>query len=229
MVSELREKKKKKPNYFWFIHESILGNLSVTVFHSGHLPHLLKLSDQPYHRQKTLTPYHRQSPFLTPTIPSSAQGENLQVLSKHRRENLSHVPTTHVSSPAAWTSHASAWSTFRQRASTSNLAWRRLATLHLCLCHPSPANAFVGVFVSTSPLDNLSGDLRWLPLNPEPCTCLRKYSSTLPVVPHLFFFTIWYLTIADPRFFFFQPRSKAVLGLFSIQTYFILQISRYGY
>ena len=53
MVSEPREK--KKPNYFQFTRESILGNLSVTVFHSDHLSHLLKLSDQPYRRQKTLT------------------------------------------------------------------------------------------------------------------------------------------------------------------------------
>ena len=54
MVSEPREKK-KNPNYFRFIRESILGNLSVTVFLSGHLSHLLKLSDQPYRRQNTLT------------------------------------------------------------------------------------------------------------------------------------------------------------------------------
>ena len=27
----------------------------MTMFHFGHLFHLLKLSDQPYHRQKTLT------------------------------------------------------------------------------------------------------------------------------------------------------------------------------
>ena len=54
MISKPREKK-KKPNYFRFIRESIMGNLSVTVFHSDHLSHLLKLSDQPYRRQKTLT------------------------------------------------------------------------------------------------------------------------------------------------------------------------------
>ena len=51
----IRAKGEKNPNYFRFIRESILGNLSVTVFHSGHPSHLLKLSDQPYHRQKTLT------------------------------------------------------------------------------------------------------------------------------------------------------------------------------
>ena len=34
---------------------SIPGNLPVTMFHSGHLPHLLKLSGQSDHHQKTLT------------------------------------------------------------------------------------------------------------------------------------------------------------------------------
>ena len=53
MESEPREK--KKPNYFRFIRESILGNLLVIVFHSDHPSHLLKLSDQQYRRQKTLT------------------------------------------------------------------------------------------------------------------------------------------------------------------------------
>ena len=51
----IRAKGGKKPNYFRFIRESILGNLLVTVFHFGHLSHLLKLSDQPYRCQKPLT------------------------------------------------------------------------------------------------------------------------------------------------------------------------------
>ena len=50
----IRAKGKKNLNYFRFIRESILGNLSVIVFHSRHPSHLLKLFDQPYHRQKTL-------------------------------------------------------------------------------------------------------------------------------------------------------------------------------
>ena len=156
MVSKPREK--KNSNYFQFIRESIMGNLSVTVFHSGHLSHLLKLSDQPYRRQKTLiagdfsSDFFRRSPFSTPTIPSSAQGGDLQVLSKHRREILSYVPATRVSSLAAWTSRAGAWSTFRQHASTSSLAWRCLATLHLCLCHLSPSSTFFRVFLSSSAL-----------------------------------------------------------------------------
>ena len=92
MVSEPREKK-KKPNYFQFIHESILGILSVTVFHSGHLSHLLKLSDQLYRRQKNLTAgdFFRRSPFPTPTIPSGAQRGDLQLFSKRRRKNPSHA------------------------------------------------------------------------------------------------------------------------------------------
>ena len=53
MVSEPREK--KNPNYFRFIRESILGNLSVTVFHSDHPSHLLKLPINPHRRRKTLT------------------------------------------------------------------------------------------------------------------------------------------------------------------------------
>ena len=51
----IRAQGEKNPNYFRFIRESILGNLLVTVFHSGHLSHLLKLSDQPYRHKKTLT------------------------------------------------------------------------------------------------------------------------------------------------------------------------------
>ena len=88
-----------------------MGNLSMTVFHSGHLPHLLKLSGQLYRRQKTLIAgdFFRRSPFSTPTVPSGAQGGDLQVLSKHRRENLSQVPATRVSSLTAWTSRAGSW------------------------------------------------------------------------------------------------------------------------
>ena len=132
----------------------------MTVFHSGHLSHLLKLSDQPYRRQKTLTTgdfsgnLFLTKSFPTPTIPSGAQGGDLQVFSKHRREILTHAPPnafllrrpeSHV--PA----REGAWSTFRPCTSTSNLAWRRLATLHLCLCHPSPASAFFGVFCLRRP------------------------------------------------------------------------------
>ncbi|RVX18159.1 Retrovirus-related Pol polyprotein from transposon TNT 1-94 [Vitis vinifera] len=45
----------RKPNSFQFPVSSTLGNLPVTVFHSGHLPHLPILSGQSDCRQKTLT------------------------------------------------------------------------------------------------------------------------------------------------------------------------------
>ena len=47
--------------------------------------------------------------------------------------------------------HEDTWRTFRPRASTSSLTWHRLATLHLCLCHPSPASAFFWVFCLRRP------------------------------------------------------------------------------
>ena len=45
----------RKPNSFQFPVSSTSRNLPVTVFHSGHLPHLPILSDQSDCRQKTLT------------------------------------------------------------------------------------------------------------------------------------------------------------------------------
>ena len=99
---------RKNPNYFRFIRESILGNLSVTVFHSGHPSHLLKLPinriavrkpSPPATFPATFSGDFRRSPFPTPTMPSGAQGGDLQVLSKHRREILSHTPATRVFSP----------------------------------------------------------------------------------------------------------------------------------
>ena len=75
----IRAKGGKKPNYFRFIRESILGNLLVTVFHFGHLSHLLKLSNQPYRRQKTLTAVRKPSPPAT--FPVTFSGE---VLFRHQ-------------------------------------------------------------------------------------------------------------------------------------------------
>ena len=45
----------RKPNSFQFPVSSTPGNFPVTVFHSGHLPHLPILSGQLDRRQKTLT------------------------------------------------------------------------------------------------------------------------------------------------------------------------------
>ena len=129
MVSEPREK--KNPNYFRFIHESILGNLSVTVFHSGHPSHLLKLLDQPYRCQKTLTaddfsgdlfrevlfrhrPYHQ---VCNEEIFNFSQSTGGRILATRRpHTSLLRQPKSHA--PA----REGAWGTFRPRASTSSLA-----------------------------------------------------------------------------------------------------------
>ena len=64
---------------------------------------------------------------------------------------------------------------------------------------------FWGSFASAGPPNSFSGVLRLFFLNLNPCTCLGKCSSTFPVVPRLFFFSIWSLTRAILRFFLLQP------------------------
>ena len=160
MVLEPREK--KNPNYFRFIRESILGNLSVTVFHSGHLSHLLKLPINPHRRRKTLTagdfsgvvlfqhrPYHQ---VRKEEIFNFSQSTEERILAT-RRPRASLCRRLESQAPA----REGAWGTFQPRTSTCG----RLATLHLLLCHLSPKSAFFGVFfVSAGPLNRLSGDLR---------------------------------------------------------------------
>ena len=132
MVSEPREK--KKPNYFLFIRESILGNLSVTVFHSSHLPHLLKFSDQPYRRQKTLTTIRKPSSSATFQRLFSAKSfsdtDHTIKCARRRSSSLVKAPEGD-SQPRVFLlrrpkPHApareGAMSTFRPRASTFSLA-----------------------------------------------------------------------------------------------------------
>ena len=80
----------------------------------------------------------------------------------------------------------------------------------------------LGIFVSVSPPNSLPAKFRLLSLHPNPCTCLGKCSSTFLVVPRRDL-------RPSPFFGGATPQSEAVLGLSSIQTYFILQISGYGY
>ena len=121
-------KKKKNPNYFRFIRESILGNLSVTVFHSGHPSYLLKHSDQPYHRQKTLTAGDFSDDlFLTTSFSDTnhtircARRRSSTFLKApeeeyHPRASLLQRPESHA--PA----REGVWVTFRPHPSTSSLA-----------------------------------------------------------------------------------------------------------
>ncbi|RVW40738.1 Retrovirus-related Pol polyprotein from transposon RE1 [Vitis vinifera] len=78
-----------KPSFLFPV-SSTPGNLPVTVFHSGHLPHLPILSGQLDRRQKTLTAGElfrrtfRRRLFPTPTTPRGAPGGDLQLFQKHR-------------------------------------------------------------------------------------------------------------------------------------------------
>ena len=80
----------------------------------------------------------------------------------------------------------------------------------------------LGIFVSVSLQTIFPAKFQLLFLLPNPCTCLGKCSSTFLVVPRRDL-------RPSPFFGGATPQSEAVLGLSSIQTYFILQISGYGY
>ena len=113
--------RKKNPNYFQFIRESILGNLSVTVFHSDHPSHLLKLPINP----------HRRRPFPV-TFPAKSFSNTDHTIRCARRRSLTFLKAPEEESqPRASLlrrpeSHApaceGAWGIFRPRASTSSLA-----------------------------------------------------------------------------------------------------------
>ena len=139
----------KKPNSFLFPVSSTPGNLPVTVFHSGHLPHLPILSGQSDRRQKTLTAgkIFQRRLFPTPTIPEGAPGGDLQLLWRHRNQKIIHAPATR-NFPS---DDCIAWGLSRPRTSSSSLAWRRLAFLHPWFCHPSPARTSFGVFCLRRP------------------------------------------------------------------------------
>ena len=79
----------------------------------------------------------------------------------------------------------------------------------------------LGFFVSVGLQTVFPTKLRLFFLHPNPCTGLGKCSSTFLVVPRRDL-------RPSPFFGGATPQSEAILGLSSIQTYFILQISGYG-
>ena len=89
----------------------------------------------------------RRRLFPTPPTPQRAPGGDLQFFPKHRNQKTTHAPATRVFPAGNCISCAGAWATFRQRASSSSLAWCWLATLHTCFCHSSPARASFGVLL----------------------------------------------------------------------------------
>ena len=173
----------------------------MTVFHFGHLPQPPKLSGRSNRRQKTFTTgdfsgelFRRR---LFPT-PQGAPGGDLQFFPKHRSQK-----TTHARFSGRRVSHFPATRFLLQPrlTPTSHPSYLFLPS-EPCTC------LFWGSFASAGPPNSFSGVLRLFFLNPNPCTCLGKCSSTFPVVPRLFFFSIWSLTRAILRFFLLQPHLK---------------------
>ena len=198
----------------------------MTVFHSNHLPQTPKLSGRSNRRQKTLScqSNRRQKTFtagdfssklfrrrLFPT-PQGAPGGDLQFFPKHRSQKTTHAPATRVFPAGDCISRASTWGRVSHFPTTRFLLQPRLTPTS----HPSylflPSEPcmclFWGSFASAGPPNSFSGVLRLFFLNPNPCTCLGKCSSTFPMVPRLFFFSIWSLTRAILRFFLLRPHLK---------------------
>ena len=113
------------------------GNLPVTVFHSGHLPHLPILSDQSDHSQKTLTAgklfrqIFQRHLFPTPTTPRGAPGGDLQLFPKHRSQKTVHAPATRAFTADDWISRAGAWGRVRPFPATPLLLQPRLTPTNI--------------------------------------------------------------------------------------------------
>ena len=155
---------------------SIPRNLPVTVFHSGHLPQTPKLSGRSNRLQKTFTAgdfsgelFRRR---LFPT-PQGAPRGDLQFFPKHWSQKTTHAPATRVFPATRFLLQP-------RLTPTSHPSYLFLPS-EPCTC------LFWGSFASASPPNSFSDVLRLFFLNPNPCMCLGKCSSTFPVVPRLFF------------------------------------------
>ena len=129
----------------------------------------------------------RQPIFPTPTIPEGAPGGDLQLLWRHRHQKSIHAPTTRHFPAGGYISRAGAWGRVRHFPATRLLLQLRLTptSLPTSLVLPSkPYTYLFWGFLSPSALQTVfPAKLRLLFLHPNPCTCLRKCSSTFPVVP----------------------------------------------
>ena len=216
----------RKPNSFLFSVSSTPGNLPVTVFLSGHLPHLPILSGQLDRRKKTLTvgkifrptfpANFRRRIFPTPTIPEGAPGGDLQLLWRHQHQKSSHAPATRNFPAGGWISRAGAWGHVRPFPATRLILQPRLTptSIPTSLVLPSePCTYLFWGFLSPSALQIVfPAKLRLLFLHPN-----REH------VPWEVFFYLSGGTTPQSEVvsFFFggtTPQSKAVLGLSSIQT-----------
>ena len=150
---------------------------------------------------------HRRRLFrrrLFPT-PQGAPGGDLQFFPKHRSQKTTHA---HFSGRRL---HLTLRRVSHFLATRFLLQPRLMPTSHpsyMFLPSEPCTCLFWGSFASAGPPNNFSGVLRLFFLNPNPCTCLGKCSSTFPVVPRLFFFSIWSLTRVILRFFLLRPHLK---------------------
>ena len=199
----------RKPNSFLFPVSSTPGNLPMTVFHSGHLSHPLKLSGRSNRRQKTFTVGDFSGDVFFRHRPH--RKERLEEISNLSQSTGTRNPSTRLTRaffrPA--TAREGAWATFRQRASSSSLAWCWLATLHTCFCHSSPARASFGVLLPPLALRTVfpaSSDYFFS--TPIPTRALGSVLLPFRWCHSCFFFSIWSLTRAILRFFLLQPHLK---------------------
>ena len=136
----------------------------MTVFHSDHLFHLLKLSGQPYRGQKTLITVNIFPAIFSGDFSQSTGAKNRSTClpcATFLRRPESHAPA-----------REGAWPTFWCRAFTSRLVRRRLALQSLRQSSPNPASPFFWHFSLLR---------RQLPSLAETCVCLGKASSSSPV------------------------------------------------
>ena len=129
----------------------------MAVFHSGHLSHLLKLSDQPYHRQKTLT----ADDFSGDFFPAKSFSDTDHTIRCARRRSSSFVKALEGDSqPRA--GHVRFFSDdlnlthfhLQPRLTPSSHPPSVLVPSEPCKC------IFWGFFVSVGSLNSLSGDLQ---------------------------------------------------------------------
>ena len=174
----------------------------MTVFHSGHLFHLPKLSSQPYRGQKTLITIN-----IFPTIFFdidhiiwSAKKRSATFLKE--LEPKTDPRAAFLRRPESHTlAREGGWPTFWCRASTNRLVQRYLALLSLRQSSLNPASPFFWHFSLRRQLPSLA----------ETCVCLGKTSSSSLVT---FFLCLGPdIPGSSP-----QLSSNLPLGLFLIQT-----------
>ena len=161
----------------------------MTVFHSGHLPHLPILSGQLDRRQKPLTAGELFQQTFSATSFSDTD---------HTRRSAWRRSPTFVKAPEPKDHPRAGHAQFSvrrlhltcQRVRTfpaTRLLQPRLTPTSLpsSLVLPSEPCMYLfwGFFASADPPNNFSDELRLLFLHPNPYTCLRKCSSTFPMVP----------------------------------------------